>query len=208
MINPADILFTRRCPFCSCVIALNENECKSCADVLPKHGERRINGTTCVYAFPYSGVYKKAVLNYKFRGQRYTVRALSGYVRSAIEQGIPSAKFDCVTYVPMFGETGLTFNHSKRLAHKLARQLGLPFKKLLIKTRKTPKQHSINYKQRLTNLTDAFSAVENLSGKSVLIVDDIVTTGTTLSECIKELKHGGAKTVFAAVLCNSSLKLK
>lgn len=208
MINPADILFTRRCPFCGCVIELNKNECKNCACAFPKCGTRKIVGTTCAYAFPYSGVYKKTVLDYKFHGQRYMARALSSYIKSATEQGLPNTGFDYITYVPMFSETRFTFNPGKRLARELARQLNIPFKQLLIKTRKTPKQHSISYEQRLTNLKDAFSVVECLSGNSVLIVDDIVTTGSTLSECINTLKQGGAKTVYSAALCNSPLKQK
>lgn len=66
---------------------------------------------------------------------------------------------------------------------------------LLIKTRPTEKQHRLSAAERRTNLRGAFAASEAVCGKSILLVDDIFTTGSTVSECAGALHAAGAKSV-------------
>lgn len=201
MINLADIIFTRRCPFCDSVIKLTESECSGCRKQFPKSGIRMVRGCKCTYAFPYDGVYRNAVLRYKFRGHRYLARTLAIYIKSAIAENFSDIKFDYITYVPVFKDKKFKFNHSKRLALHLSKYLSVPCRELLIKTIKTAKQHNISYEMRKSNVKNAFAPTADLSGKSVLIVDDIITTGNTLSECLRILHLSGAKNIFAATLC-------
>ena len=66
---------------------------------------------------------------------------------------------------------------------------------LLIKTRPTEKQHRLSAAERRTNLRGAFAASKAVRGKSILLVDDIFTTGSTVSECTAALHAAGAKSV-------------
>ena len=126
-----DILFTRRCPFCEKVIALNENECGKCRLSLPKPGNR---------------AYRTAILNYKFKNQHYLAQTLSYYMLSSLK-AIDTKALDVVTYVPAYMDKKHKFNHSRLLAECIAKRLSLPCRQLLIKTVKTEKQHNLSRNQ-------------------------------------------------------------
>ena len=206
MINPADIIFTNRCPLCGEVIKLSERECPSCREKIPQSGVRKFGKYKCAYAFPYSGEYRKAVLEYKFHGVHSLSRPLAAYMKTAVECRLADGCFDVVTYVPMYREHRFGFNHSRTLAKRLARQLALPCEKLLVKTRKTKKQHSLSIDNRRYYVRGAFCAVSGLAGRNVLLVDDIVTTGYTLAECIRTLKAAGAGRICCVALCSVTQK--
>lgn len=201
MINLSDILFTKRCPFCQKVIELSKNECNECAAKLPKSGIRTVGNIKCAYAFPYTGVYRRAVLEYKFNGHRYMAKALAWYLKLVVEQNFDLSEIDYITYVPIFMDKKFKFNHCKRLAKHLSKHINIPCESLLIKTIKTAKQHDLDYESRKKNIKNAFSSTTDLHGKGILIVDDIITTGSTLSECINILSSSGAKKIFAATVC-------
>lgn len=202
MINPADIIFTRKCPFCGEVIKLSELECPSCRNEIPESALRKIGKYKCACAFPYSGKYRKAVLEYKFHGKHSHSREFAVYMKRAVERQLADCSFDVVTYVPMFKKKLYKFNHSRTLAKRLSKLLCLPCEELLAKTKLTQKQHSLSLEDRRHNVRGAFSSVD-VKGKRVLLVDDIITTGYTFAECIRTLKIGGAESVCCVVLCNA-----
>ena len=68
--------------------------------------------------------------------------------------------------------------------------------KLIKKMRETKRQRELKHDERAANVKDAFKVRENLKGKTVLLIDDIKTTGYTLSECAKQLRLQGAKEVY------------
>ncbi len=100
------------------------------------------------------------------------------------------------------------FNQSKLLAEHISRNIapGLEIsvaENILQRRRYTPPQMKVKkYSERKANLQDAFAigSPEPIKGKSILLVDDISTTGATLFECARILKENGAKKVFAAVI--------
>ena len=201
--NISDILFTRRCPFCEGVISLSETECKSCRDGLPEPFRINIGGSVCACAFPYEGDFRAAILKYKFGGRHFIAGALSEYMCGATDKILGGREFDFVTYVPQYRPKKYKFNHSGLLARKISKRLSAPCRELLIKTVKTAKQHELSLAQRKINVKNAFSAAGDLSGKRILLVDDIETTGYTLSECIYTLKRARASDVCAVVFCAS-----
>ncbi|MDP1884589.1 MAG: phosphoribosyltransferase family protein [Candidatus Moranbacteria bacterium] len=105
------------------------------------------------------------------------------------------------------------FNQSQLLADYISRNLAPGFEiplgtDILRRKRYTPPQMKIKkYAERLDNLQNAFVAGKpgKIKDKTVLLVDDIATTGATLSECAKELKRNGAKKVFGAVLARQEI---
>jgi len=96
-------------------------------------------------------------------------------------------------------------NASELLAKRLSGALEVPYQKLLRKTRETAPQSSLNRQGRKMNLQGAFRVNKGASvkGKTVLLVDDVFTTGSTLGEAAKTLKEAGAKKVQIAALARS-----
>ncbi|MDR4493765.1 MAG: phosphoribosyltransferase family protein [Nitrospirales bacterium] len=95
------------------------------------------------------------------------------------------------------------FNQSALLANPLSQHLGLPLVLgQLIRTRQTVPQTSLTKKERLANLRRAFAVPrsEKIRGKTILLVDDVMTTGTTIHECAKTLLHAGSGQVYGLTL--------
>ena len=119
----------------------------------------------------------------------------------------------CLVPVPLhpLRERERQFNQSRELCHELARRKGLPLIDAMKRSRSTPKQALLTRHQRLENLRGAFEVKRRfteqrsaLRGKSVLLVDDVFTTGTTASECARVLLTAGAKQVAVLALARSA----
>ena len=92
-----------------------------------------------------------------------------------------------------------TYNQSFLLSEYVSSRYGIPIcQDLLVRTRPTPQQKLLSEKQRRKNLKGAFRAAPECKGRSIVLIDDVVTTGTTLSECARALKKAGALHVYAA----------
>ena len=92
-----------------------------------------------------------------------------------------------------------TYNQSFLLSEYVSSRYALPIcQDLLVRTRPTPQQKKLSEKQRRKNLRGAFRAATECKGRSIVLIDDVVTTGSTLSECARTLKKAGALHVYAA----------
>ena len=98
-----------------------------------------------------------------------------------------------------------TYNQCFLLAQYVSSRYGLPIcQDLLVRTRSTPQQKELSGKQRRNNLKGAFRAAPECRGRSIVLIDDVITTGSTLSECARTLKKAGAYRVYAAcVTCRN-----
>ena len=120
--------------------------------------------------------------------------------------------FDCILPAPsapsLFQERG---EHAVLLAKYLSRQTGIPYRVgYLQKRRFTRRQHTLSSaKQRRENLQKrlVLRQPETFEGKTVLLVDDVVTTGSTLTECARLLRKCGAERVYAVAFCRTQRKL-
>lgn len=107
---------------------------------------------------------------------------------------------DCIIAVPMHWQRNLLHgnNHSMLLADRTARRLALPHeRKLLYKQRHTQPQRDLNARQRKRNLKDAFACHHPLTGESIAVIDDVITTASTMDEIARTLKRAGAGKVYA-----------
>ena len=94
------------------------------------------------------------------------------------------------------------YNQSALLAEALSERIGVPVREELIRrTRNTKTQTSLNARRRARNLRGAFAASPEAKGMRLLLIDDVRTTGATLSECARALREAGAAAVYACAAC-------
>ncbi len=182
--------------------------CDSCYKQLPQVSEEQLRELTdeidpayfddLIVTFQFSPLFQKLIHLLKYRRYltvaRYFAQSLLPLVGSS---------YDLVTAVPLntirLRERG--YNQSALIAEHLAKDCKLPFSATVLKrTRNTPSQTKLNREQRQNNVKDAFECVDNLEGTSILLIDDVITTGSTLNACAKVLKESGAGHVTIAAM--------
>ena len=200
----------KRCPYCNAPIKVSDNICNDCAEkvkaeVLEKYAA---GGYKCKSPFLYKGIYKKALLNFKFHSRPAAAQSLAIPLAACIKSGYGDLRFDCVTCVPMHKNQlrKRGYNQSELLAKEVCKLLELPYRELLTKAKENQPQHNLNHTQRRNNVKGVYKAVnaDSFQDKTILLIDDVLTTGYTLGECCKVLKKAGAQRVYCAALCCSA----
>lgn len=151
---------------------------------------------------------KKIVYGLKYRRVRVVVNLLGTLLSQAID-GFISNQDVIIVPVPLhrsrYWQRG--FNQAESLARVVAEQNHWPIATALIRSKPTLPQFGLNKMTRKHNLSGAFLLRQGyhslINGKTVIIVDDIVTTGSTLNECAKILRQSGAKEVWGLVLARA-----
>jgi ComF family protein len=205
--------FYKLAPFCldcwSKIKRYDGPSCKVCA--LPLSSEYADICSGCLTnPPPYSrvisyGLYKdtfaEAINKYKFHSYK---RLADNLVELLLELDLP--KMDGIIPVPISKKTlwERGFNQSLLIAKKLSERLKIPLHiEKLVKTTHTLPQVGLTKKERLSNLKNAFSVKGNLDKLRLFLVDDVMTTGTTVTECSKELIKAGAKEIIVIVLARA-----
>lgn len=198
------LLLPGRCPYCRKGLRFMQKECDSCRNDLPS---KTVNmtlpcGGICISPFVYESLARKAILEMKYYGHTFNARSLAERIAFAVCEASMSEQTDIITAVPMHREQEKErgFNQSELLAREVSRLLKKPYRTLLLKTEKTKQQHKLSRKIRIYNLSGVYKAVNTKSivGKRILLIDDICTTGSTMSECSRVLREAGAKSVLCA----------
>lgn len=189
--------------------------CPWCADTIgphtdTTHGCAKCRGTALGFerAFrlgPYDGKLRNAVLRTKFLAGEGLADLLGRLFAECRGEAIRELGVDLVAPVPLHWWRKWTrgYNQSEAVARELAVALGALFApRLLRRVRWTPQQVQPTREARLENVKGAFRVGRRarLTGKSVLLVDDVMTTGSTLGEAARTLHTGGAVRVVVAVL--------
>lgn len=204
-----DLIYPRKCVFCGKV--LDETDiCSACAEKLPyTKGDEAFQKLAfipkCVSPLYYEDAVRESFLRYKFAGvQAYAARY--GLIMSeCIENNLDCSAIDVISCVPLSKKRlrKRGYNQAQLLAKEISASLGIPFRPLLCKIKDNPAQSGTkSAKERANNVVGVYSIQANadIEGKTVLLVDDIVTTGATLSECARVLRKAGAGQVYAATL--------
>ncbi len=196
------------CPGCRADLPwLDANVCSSCAHPLaapglcgrciaePPHYDTVV--ASCRYAFPLDGL----IQAYKYSGRLVAGAALASLFANRVQQ-----RPDLIVPVPLTAqrlrERG--FNQALELARALGQQIGAPVNaQLCVKTRDTAPQTRLPWKQRRKNIRGAFVVEGGVAGRHVAVVDDVLTTGATLSELARNLKRAGAATVTGYVIART-----
>ena len=199
------IFYPRKCPYCSKSLKYDMTECIVCRAEFPKvpRIEALPTGEICIAPFTYNGAVRKAITEYKFKGKRFNRYSLAGAVAAAIKNVYnKDMSFELITCVPMSKDRKMErgFNQAELIARCVSELLEKPFEKLLYRDDGAALQHELTYKQRITAADNSFHVIapDKVRGKKLLLIDDIMTTGTTLSRCSALLKDCGAERVFCA----------
>lgn len=215
-------LFPKRCGICGEVVEFDKNLCENCVDLpvinppfCPKCGcnksecickkRQKIREYKAVIApFYYKNQIQQGILNFKMHSMPFLAESYGKILADTVKKYYTLIYFDCVTYVPMrkSDEIKREFNQSKLLAKVVSEECDIPFSDLVIKKRKTKIQKRQSVTERFVNMYDAFDLAKNVdvAGKTILLVDDVKTTGATLSSVALTLKAYGAKAVYCVTI--------
>lgn len=168
--------------------------CTTCRFALV--GPRPRPGTHGVHAaVAFTGRARRVVLGLKYRNRRQVARHLAGLVTNAVVANGEHASFDVVTWAPTSAahRRHRGFDQAELVASQVARQLGVPCRRLLERSGDAAAQTGRSRADRLHG--PRFVARPGLSGRRVLVVDDVVTTGSTLRAARSALLDTGAAEV-------------
>lgn len=202
-----DLIYPPRCLFCGDILVRGskcgcklETESKYMLHEDAAGGIR--NTDLAVSCFRYGGPIPECVHRFKFRGYWTSGRELAAYMADKVRSNPRMLAADAVVPVPSFMNRT---RHGRILARYLSKELKMPFKPwLVVKVKKTAKQHEISKAERKTNLIGAFKARGSAKGLNILLCDDVLTSGETLSSVARELKAAGALEVYAVTFAKAS----
>lgn len=220
--------FPDRCAFCGdlssgalvcdeCIDKVEEclivgETCLKCGNVKQKCDCNRINylfsGT--VGAFYNIGIAKQGVYGIKMANRPFAAKYFGKKMAEDFKERFKILP-DIVCSVPCGKKTlrERGYNHADLLGSAVANNFSVKYNgKILKKIKNNKPQHTLAASERSRNVKGVYKATMNLEGKTVLLVDDIKTTGSTLNECAKQLRLNGAKEVYCAVALISNMSCK
>ena len=219
--------FCKHCRYCKTVIDKDEDLCKDCCENLPyiigekcnfcgaeksrcncrKH-RNKYNGITS--PFYYEGKIVECIHKFKFRGKRLYGEHLAEDMAKSVREDFKEINFDLVCYVPFTASQKRyrKYNQSEVLAENLSKILNIPLQRVLVKILNNQTQHNLNATRRRGNVFGVFDVQEDVKGKTILLVDDIKTTGATLDSCAQILKIRGAEKVYCVTAALLGAKKK
>lgn len=145
----------------------------------------------------HEGAARKAIHALKYNRRRDTVPPLANFLAAQLVQS--GLKYDLITSVPLYPSRQMerSYNQAELLAIETARLTRSTYFALLERTRATADQIGLNVMARRVNVQDAFRSLRpSLESKTIVLVDDVCTTGATLDACAQALFAGGAHAVY------------
>ena len=219
------IIFPKHCPICESSMNYGGLVCRTCQSKMTEYNKKRkclqcgrendisVDAIckTCEKLKPefdlansvyrYEKEFQKAMLNLKFHSAYYKVKAFSALMCDAyIKLGVST---DYVAAVPstLKGLIKRGYNPPLEMALPMGRKLKIPvLTGALLKIRPIKQQSLMSGEERYRNVKGAYAVnkryIKKIKGKSILLIDDVITTGATSSECAKMLKKAGAEAVY------------
>lgn len=196
-----------RCPKCGKMMLADDTLCSDCARA--DHAFYR-----GISVFEFGTEVKDLIYRYKYRGEKYLSTPMIHWMTGGLES--IGWDFDVIVPVPLhpIREKQRGFNQSRLLAKGISENIGVPLMdKSLIRIKNTPQQARLSGHERRKNLMGAFQVKELKNGpggpdifeeKTVLLVDDVYTTGSTADQCARVLLGSGAKRVYIITLATGT----
>lgn len=179
-----------RTPFLNSFPLDSEGLCALC-----RHGQRGFDAAYCYGA--YEGALRELIHLYKYGRVQTLAKPLGDLLAAALPR---EERFDAVTAVPLHWRRQWQrgFNQSELLARQMAARYGMPVVHALRRVRATETQAGLSNTRRRQNVATAFACgrgASELKGKRILLIDDVMTTGSTAAACARVLKGAGAAKV-------------
>lgn len=205
-----DLLFPPRCAFCGNLLERPGDVCGSCEAALPRREAGRIlrtvgeRGYPCAVAMYYARPVSDGVKALKFGRKSWRTKTFARYLAQAAEETLAGC-FDTVTFVPVSRRRNFErgFDQARLLAEETAKLWGVRAESTLRKIRHTRAQSSlVSPLRRADNVRGAYAVPrpDRVKGRRFLLIDDVCTTGSTLSAAADALMDAGAAQVACAVL--------
>ena len=184
------------CPVCALPSA-SGSACGACLNRAPPFAA---TVAPFAYAFPLD----RLVQALKYRGQL----ALAAWLADALADAVAArgtARPDVLVAMPLAPsrQRDRGFNQAAEIARRVAHRIGMPLRTGLVRTGEGPPQAALPWAQRIANLRNAFACDVSFAGRSVALVDDVMTTGATLRAAALALRRGGAARVEAWVVART-----
>lgn len=211
-----NLIYPPRCIFCQQLLdhSAGIHICAQCCGRLPFSENRMIRISRedeighcdgALSVFEYTGMVKESLIRFKFYNKPGYYTTYARLIADRLGKLTDPGEYDMVISVPLHKHKEFIrgYNQAYLISKALSRIIKLPeCSKLLRRERYTEAQSLLDRQKRNQNVRGAFSVMspEKVRGKSVLLVDDILTTGSTLEECSRVLKQAGAVKVFAVVV--------
>ena len=204
-----DIIFPPRCAFCRGLLKRGESGmCAECAKSLPYTSPSERAGTdfvaACVSPLRYEGAVREALHRYKFQGVTADAGVFGRLVADCIRERL-AGEYELISWVPLSSqrlkERG--YDQAMLIAMAAALELGDVAVETLRKRKDVaPQSATGSLEKRRANISGAYEVIdpELVEGRRILLIDDIITTGATVSECARTLGMAGAESVVCAAL--------
>lgn len=203
-----NLFFPAKCAFCGKMLSDQEtdlcHDCRSSAPVVTKSKKRYSFIARWTAVWYYKDAVRRNLLRFKFYHRR-SYAPFYGRMLAMMLQEAKMDDFEILTWVPVSPLRRFTrgYDQTELLAHAVAKELGVSATACLKKVRHNRAQSSLRQAaQRRANVKNAYRVLspEDIKDKQLLLLDDILTTGSTASECAQTLLTAGARQVnFAAV---------
>ena len=208
-----DLLFPPKCPFCRKILDdPRAPVCPECQGKLPwllgEDALRAVEGTAgCLSPLAYRDQVRDSIRRYKFKGRQGYHKAYGRLVAQCVHDHL-DGRWDLITWVPLSDQRRRErgYDQAFLLASAAALELGEVAVETQRKGRNTEAQSGLDGDAaRRANVLGAYTAVdaELVEGKRVLLIDDVITTGATISECARILRTVGAREVVCATLARA-----
>lgn len=205
-----DILFPRKCIFCKALLKEDETDlCKTCRTEAPDFTSSKNNipfvaGWTAVWY--YRDNVRLSFHRYKFRNALSYAEPYGRFLAMRILQ--MNIEFDQLSWVPVsfWRRFSRGYDQVLLIAQSVAKELDVPLVRTLKKVRHNPAQSGISDpSQRKANVIGAYAVRPDadIANKTIILIDDVITTGSTVSECAKTLLTAGAKEVYCAAVASA-----
>lgn len=217
-----DLIYPEKCPFCGTLVSREEEGiCEACKSKLPYIGEPRcmmcgkpISSETEEFCYDckktrhifdggrnlwiHKESVRQAVYSFKYHDRKCYGKIFGREMAKKMSTYLNTIGAEALVPIPLhkkrYRDRG--YNQAQVLASEIGRQINLPVEDILIRTKETNPQKMLSDIQRRKNIEGAFALKGECTYRTVVLVDDIYTTGSTLDEAAKVLKKAGASKVF------------
>ena len=189
------------CEKCGRRVGMENSLCENCA-------KYEFEFDLAASAYCYEGAMRELIHKLKYSGEQWIADLMASTMCEILSQR--GWEIDIITFVPMYKlkQRARGYNQAELLAKGVAKSCGVECKEILKRSKNITPQSKLDKSERMENIKDAIVINDkldiDLDGKRVLVIDDILTTGSSLNECARVLKKMGATQVYGLCLCSVS----